>query len=90
LGGIIENFFSHYQRIPCLINNYERKLSSYRGLGLLYCSSYLSKKINMYITFHNNPNIKDEEEIKKAHKKELQSKRKLDRRNNKEKQKNLG
>lgn len=83
----VENFFSHYHLRPCLINNYEKTLNSYKGLAMLYCSSYLCKKLNKHITLHANENLKKAEEIKKAEKKELQEKRKQVRKENKKKRK---
>ena len=81
--GIVENFFSHYQRCSCLLANYERHLVSYEGLALLYSSSYLCKKLNKLIILHNDPDLKAEEKIKKQIKKDKQIERNLVRKNNK-------
>ena len=77
--GIVENFFSNFQRIPCLINNYQRNIKSYEGLILLYCSSMLSKKINKLISYINDKNLKIRDEEIALEKKRLQKIKKHER-----------
>ena len=42
---IIESYFSWIKRIPIINQNYQKTLSSYKGLLLLVSSIFISKKI---------------------------------------------
>lgn len=77
--GIVENFFGNFQRIPCLINNYEKDKKSYEGLALFYCASTLSKKINKIINHKNDEKLRIEDELRAKEKKHLQKIRKQTR-----------
>lgn len=77
--GIAENFFSNFQRTPCLINNYEKDIKSYEGLALFYCASTLAKKINKIINYKNDEKLKIEDKIRAEEKKRLQKIRKQKR-----------
>lgn len=58
--GISENFFANLERYPCIINIYEKKRESYRGLVVFVLCIMLAKKINRIIVEKNNVSIKHE------------------------------
>jgi hypothetical protein len=59
----VENFFAIIQRYPCLINNYERTIKSYRGLLLFVMSIFLAKRINKIIDEKNDILLKIKKEL---------------------------
>ena len=75
--GIVENFFSNFLRVPCLINNYEKCIKSYEGIAIFYIALFLSKKINKIIKKQNNEKLREEYERKLIIEKEKTEKRKL-------------
>ena len=78
--GIVENLFGNYCRTPCLINNYEKTIKSYRGLALFYLSTYVTKKTNKIITMKNNIQMSNQQLIDNTNKKnykKLEKKKKL-------------
>jgi len=78
--GIVENFNSHLQRIPCLRSNYEKTIMSYKGLVMFYLSNYVCNKLNTIIDFNNSDDKKRQKiESRKLKKKEDQKKRKQTR-----------
>ena len=74
--GTVENFFGNIQRYPCILNNYQRSLSSYDGLLFFVMSSILAKKINNIICENNNTDIKQKREADNNIKREQYEKRK--------------
>jgi len=77
--GVVENLFGNYSRIPCLINNYEKTIKSYRGLALFYLSTYVTKKTNKIITMQNNIHFTNQQLIDKTNKKKLQENRRKEK-----------
>jgi len=75
--GIVENFFSNFLRVPCLINNYEKSVKSYEGIALFYMASYLAKKVNNIIKIQNDEKSKEEYERQLIRKREDVKRRKL-------------
>ena len=74
--GAVENLFSHIAKIPCLINNYEKTINSYRGLLMFYLASYLAKKTNKIMKEIQDEKLKECNDINRSEKKRLQQQRK--------------
>jgi hypothetical protein len=74
--GIVENFFGIIERYPCIINIYEKKRDSYKGLVVFISCIILAKKINKILIEKNNLNEKkkNEERIKINTEKEKEKK----------------
>ena len=87
--GIVENFFSNFLRVPCLINNYERTIKSYEGIALFHMASSLAKKINKIIKKKNNAILRENYEKGLIQKREIIAKRKLKRYNIRKKKRKI-
>jgi len=75
--GIVENLIGNIQRVPILINNYEKTMKSYRGLLMFHLCVMLAKKINMIHEEKLHNKIKKGREISIKKQKEEQRKKKL-------------
>lgn len=83
MRGIVENAFGNIQRYPVLLNNYEKKNSSYRGLLMFVLCRMLCKRINKIVR------QKKEKEITEKKEKEMrdEKKRKIEREKERRKEK---
>jgi len=82
---IVENFFSHIQRYPCLINNYEKNPESYMGLVYLVSSIILINRMNNITDELNNDNLKERKNAELVRKRICNEKRKKRDTNNRKK-----
>lgn len=66
--GKVENSFAILKNYPCLTDNKEKSIHSYRGLCLFIMSLVLAKRINNFVAEKNDPRLAEirmEETLKK-------------------------